>query len=286
MKKQILLASILGSSVAFVPLQAQAQTDRIANAQAQLREFEKKHGTKNKNYYFMLVSVAQAYHESGKRKEANEYYQKALAQAEKLPNGKSLVAYQKVSWANFLLLSSVSTNREDRATALDLLHEHEKYLDAQNSPTNEYLNLAATYYRIKDFAELKKIEAKITEKLDAQAKAETSKGKIAGMINAYFVLGSMHVEKKNRQSIGIASNKEELEKATAYFQKAIALCERLPENDSYAIDTYRRVAQFYQANGKNELAAKYTKILAKALKTSDPAVLFPPIDLCPACGRG
>lgn len=286
MKKQMLLASILSSSLAMSPLAAHAQMDQIANAKARLKEFESKHGTKNKDYYLMVASLAQAYQYAGKRKEANEYFKQALSLAEKQENGTAIIAYQKQSWANTLLFGTQNVSKEDREEAIALLHGHEKYLDSKAADPHDYLNIAATYYRAKEWSELSALESKISTKLDKAANNTESKGKIYHVINGFFILGNLHVEKKNRQYIGLATSPEELEKAVNYFQKAIALCERLPEKDSYAIDMYRRIAPFYKANGKTELAAKYTKLLAKALGSSDPAILFPPVDMCPACGRG
>jgi tetratricopeptide (TPR) repeat protein len=286
MKKQMLLASILTSSLAMSTLAAHAEIDQVVNAKARLKEFETKHGTKNKDYYLMLASLAQAYQYAGKRKEAKEYFEKSLALLDQQENGKRIAAYQKSSWANTLLFGSQNVSKEDREEAIALLHGHENYLDSKKADPQDYLNIAATYYRAKEWSELKTLESKISTKLDEAANNTESKGKIYHITNGFFMLGSMHVEKKNRQYIGIASSPEELEKATTYFQKAIALCERLPEKDGYAIDIYRHIAQFYKANGKTELAAKYTKVLAKALGSSEPAVLFPPFDPCPACGRG
>jgi len=286
MKKQLLLASILSSGLALSTLAAQAEIDQVANAKARLKEFESKHGTKNKDYYLMVASLAQAYQYAGKRKEAKEYFKQSLALLDQHENGKRIAAYQKQSWANTLLFGTQNASKEDREEALALLRNHEKYLDSQGADTHDYLNIAATYYRAKEWSELKALESKISTKLDEAANSTESKGKIYHITNGFFILGNMHVEKKNRQYIGIASSPEELEKATFYFQKAIALCERLPEKDGNAIDIYRSIAQFYKANGKTDLAAKYTKVLTKALGSSDPAILFPPVDICPACGRG
>ncbi len=287
MKKLMILASILSSSLAMSTPAAQAEIDQVANAKARLKEFENKYGTNNKDYYLMVTGLAEAYQYAGKRKEADEYFKHSLALIEKQTNGKMIAAYQKQKWANTLLFGSTNVTKEDRETAIGLLHGHEKYLDEKNANTNEYLNIAATYYRAKDWGALSKLESKITSKLEALSNnSEISKGKILNVINAYFTLGNLHVANKNRQFIGTVADGDELEKACAYFQKVIALCERLPEKDSYAIDMYRRIAPFYKANGKTELAAKYTKVLSKALGSSDPAVLFPPVDMCPACGRG
>ncbi len=286
MKKQMLLASILSSSLAMSTLVAHAEVDQVANAKARLKEFESKHGTKNKDYYLMVASLAQAYQYAGKRKEANEYFKQSLSLAEKQENGIAITAYQKQSWANTLLFGTQNVSKEDREEAIALLHGHEKYLDSKVADPHDYLNIAATYCRAKEWSELKALESKISTKLDKAANNTESKGKIYHIINGFFILGNLHVEKKNRQYIGIATSPEELEKAVTYFQKAIALCERLSDKDSYAIDMYRRIAPFYKANGRTELAAKYTKVLSKALGSSDPAILFPPVDLCPACGRG
>lgn len=286
MKKQFLLASILGSSILLSPIAAGANEAGVESARVQLKEFEKKYGTQNKDYYLMLANLAQAYHYSGKKKEANECYQKALEQAGKQPDAITRVAKLKNNWANFLLFGSNSISKEDRTFALDLLQEQEKFLEDTNGKANEYLNIAASYYRAKEWTLLQKIESKIQRILDATAIGTTNQNKLVSIINSYFILGSMHVEKKNRLFIGTASNKEELDKASQYFLKTLTLCEHLPPKDGVAISMYRKIAQFFKANGKNDLAAKYTNVLAKSLGSSDPAVLFPPVDLCPACGRG
>lgn len=286
MKKQFFIASALGSTLTFLPLSSSAQTEQIANAKAQIKDFEKRFGSKNKDYCYVLLNLAQAYQNCGKKKEADEQFKLAQEYAEKQPNAKSLVISLKNSWANTLLRDSSKATKEDRNTAISLLHDHEDYLDLTKASANEYLNIANTYHRAKEWSELRKIESKIQGKLDASTKVESSRGKIVGLMNSYFILGSMHVEKRNRKFIGMASSDEELEKATTYFQKVLALCERLPENDSFAIDMYRKITPFYTANGKKDLASKYTAILSKALGSSDPNVLFPPVDMCPACGRG
>lgn len=285
MKKHFLLASILGSSLSIFPPAVEAQQGRVAHAKAQLQEYEKKFGTQNDIYCSMLLSLAEAYLFEGNKKDANKYFQLAQTKAEKRQNGKALIINQKIRWANSLFASS-STDKENRAEAISLLHDYENYLDQNNGQINDYLNIASWYHSARELSEQQKIESKIQDKLDASAKTQTSKGKLTSIMYAYLTLGSMHVAKKNRQFIGMASDKAELDKASVFFQKVLELCERLPEKDGYAIDMYRKIAQFYKANGKTELAAKYTTVLSKALGSSDPSVLFPPVDLCPACGRG
>lgn len=74
--------------------------------------------------------------------------------------------------------------------------------------------------------------------------------------------------------------------AEKYRMRAMALYDRLPQNDGDRIHAQRSIVAWYKLYDKTE---KYNKQLCKLgsmLGSNDPKVLFPPPAPCPACGMG
>lgn len=289
MKSKQLLVSIIaaGLSLQTLPVFAEAEYDYVGQAEKQLKEFEKTNGKNNKDYYHYVFGLAQAYLYVGKKTEADTTYKQSLTLLEKHPDGNRLKELQKANWANALLFANKNITQQDREAAFSILKEQEDTVDKSNAGVSAYINIAAVYLRAQEKKRLDALEAKMAAIIQKDsAKKELNKNDIYTLSNVLLFLARLHLTNRDFLKRDLANTPEEFNRAAVHFAKALALCDKLPEKDTYRVQTYRDSINFYKINGKKEQAEKYTKILAKALGTSDPNILFPPRDPCPACGMG
>ncbi len=289
MKSKQLLVSIIaaGLSLQTLPVFAEAEYDYVGQAEKQLKEFEKTNGKNNKDYYHYVFALAQAYLYVGKKTEADTTYKQSLALLEKHPDGERLKEIQKANWANALLFDNKNITQQDKEEAFSILKEQENAKDKSNVGVSAYISIAAVYLRAHEKKRLDALEAKMAAMIQKDtAKTGLNKNDIYTLSNVLLFLARLHLTNRNFLKRDLASTPEEFNKAAVHFAKALALCDKLPEKDSYRVQTYRDSINFYKINGKKEEADRYTKTLAKALGTSDPNILFPPRDPCPACGMG
>jgi len=271
----LLLASVFSEATVI------AAESELKIAEGRVAEFAAKNGKKSAEYARQLLSLSAVYQRAGERKKAQKCYEESLAVAKTLPESKVLLPQIMLLYAGTLCLDrklpeTAQTNKKELAALLAREKlAHEKDLDKAEQILSQSLALLdrdkavnrtrylACFQYIQLLSKRKKTkEAGLNKDKLNKILAESEKSKDLKDADLYVLAGTLEqlsvfytgyfTSNEDPADSFKKTSKEDYEKGRALRLRALALLDRLPQQNPRRMEAHKVMDRFYKFYGRSK----------------------------------